>query len=240
MIQSKPKNKSEKTPRIRFYTPDGVKRLIELIDNEINDPKKQKTQNSIASAAGISPSTLSQLRVNLYNTEGTIAKPPNPETVLDLANQITDPDTGLPFSPWKLLALCCGFEDGFPGADSSIKTEMNIGEIINFIDEEPTTDKELGVILEVIKKRLERNEQIRKSKSSLILLLESHLKDRNIDLGQFAAMCKLGDELIYRIIHTNERLKPSVAESIANGLNIISPGWSKELIIELDRKRFSN
>lgn len=87
-----------------FYSPNGLKQVAELLDATV----EQISQNELARQAGVSASTIGNLRLHRHNTSELIGKKPDPDTLLVLAPFITDPRTGQPFCPEEFLRVARG------------------------------------------------------------------------------------------------------------------------------------
>jgi DNA-binding CsgD family transcriptional regulator len=91
--------------RFRFWDSEGLKTVAELIRAE---EIKRGSRSEIAEVAGYSSQTIFNLMKNLNNYGGEIIKEPHPDTLLNLAVAITNPDTGQPFDPEELIKVARG------------------------------------------------------------------------------------------------------------------------------------
>lgn len=87
-----------------FWDAEGLKRIAELVQVEA----EKSSQKEIAKHSEVSEQTISNLLLNRYNTEGKIVKPPQPDTMLKVAPNITNPETGQGFEPEEFLAIARG------------------------------------------------------------------------------------------------------------------------------------
>jgi len=92
-----------------FWDSEGLKRVAEIVDDEIARVKLQGGQKFLAQKADISAQSITNLRLNRLNNAGKIAKRIEPDTLMKLAPHITNPATGQKFqSGWELLAIATG------------------------------------------------------------------------------------------------------------------------------------
>lgn len=88
------------------WSSEGLRRIAELVQLE-NDRISQKV---LATKAKVSPATISNLLLNLHNSNGRIVKEPKLETLAKIAPHVTNPDTGQPFTPQEFFSIAT---DGF-------------------------------------------------------------------------------------------------------------------------------
>ncbi len=93
-----------------FWDSTGLKLIAQLVASEA----EKSSQKEIARRSGLSDQTISNLLLNRHNAEGRIIKPPQPDTLLQIAPHITDPRSKKPFDPEDFLLVARGRLNPFP------------------------------------------------------------------------------------------------------------------------------
>jgi hypothetical protein len=94
----KPYRQTEITKENRFYHPEGMARVVEIV----RATTALEGQRRVAEAIGVDANTFTNL---WKNANGKVVLPLLPTTMLTIAQGITDPDTGMRYSNrWRMLA----------------------------------------------------------------------------------------------------------------------------------------
>lgn len=258
MPQSKRSKKDE-----LFLNAEGCKRAAKLYEVEVD--RRDGGQNEICESEDISPSTGTKFR-NL--THGLISTP-DPSTLMRLGRQITDPDTGRYFDPWKfLLGVCCNLEpkqlvkvalsldslilEEFPRPmPKPSPAEIDLKAIEQWIETAPAEAVEsLAHLLNgktggaVAPQKTEllsaQLDDIKDDGTSAIAnLVKSHLADLDMRPFEFARRCGLKAPDIRKVVETREPLSAEIAAGLANGFSYAMGGWTADLVKKIDPRRFS-